>query len=188
MAPKPFSTVALTPLIFGLKNAAAVLRKAEAHAQTNTINATEYLTARLYPDMGDLCYQVQHFTQAAVDIVVRSNPAAPTLPFVDEEKTFSELLARVQKTLEYLESIDPAVLDGREDEAIVLLLGKQMPKGPLEVRFTAFEYVLHQGHPNFWFHVTTMYGIFRHKGVPLGKMDFSNGAGLISVKWLGADA
>jgi hypothetical protein len=188
MAPKSFHTVALTPIIFGLKNAAAVMTKGEAHAKTNNIDPNDYLTARLYPDMGDFCYQVYHFTDTAKHIVERSNPSAPTISLEHVEKTFPELLARVQKTIEYVESIEASTLDGREDETIVLHLGKALPKGPIEVRFSAFEYVSQQAHPNFWFHATTMYDILRHKGVPLGKLDFSNGAGLIPIKWLGQQA
>ncbi|KAF9692966.1 hypothetical protein EKO04_009159 [Ascochyta lentis] len=185
MAPKSFHTVALTPIIFGLKNVAAVIRKGEAHATNNNIDPTEYLTARLHPDMGDFCYQVYRFTDTAKHIVERSNPSAPTLSLADVETTFPDLLARVQKTLEYVESIEAEALDGREDDEIVIQLGKKLSKGPLEVRFTAFEYVMQQAHPNFWFHVTTMYDILRHKGVPVGKLDYSNGAGLIQIKWLG---
>ena len=188
MAPKSFHSVALTPIIFGLKNAAALIRKSEAHAKANNIDPADYLTARLYPDMGDLCYQVYRFTDTAKHIVERSNPSAPTISLPDDEKTFSELLARIQKTLEYIESIEAKTLDGREDDEVVLHLAKHLPKGPLEVRSTVFEYVLRQAHPNFWFHVTTMYDIVRHKGIPLGKMDFLNGAELIPIKWLGADA
>ena len=29
--------------------------------------------------------------------------------------------------------------------------------------------------PNFFFHVTTAYGLLRHKGVNIGKMDFLGG-------------
>ncbi|KAF2628559.1 hypothetical protein BU25DRAFT_410118 [Macroventuria anomochaeta] len=187
MAPKSFQTVALMPIIFGLKNAAALIRKGEAHAKANNIDPANYLTARLHPDMDDLCYQVYRFTETAKHIVERSNPSAPTISLTDDEKTFSELLARIQKTLEYIESIEVETLDGREDHEVVLHLAKHLPKGPAEVRSTVFEYVLRQAHPNFWFHVTTMYDIFRHKGVPLGKTDFLNGAGLIPVKWLGAN-
>ncbi|KAF3009918.1 hypothetical protein E8E13_010966 [Curvularia kusanoi] len=185
MTPKPFHTVALTPIIFGLKNATAVLQKGQAHAQANNIDPTSYLTARLYPDMGNLCYQVYRFTDTAKHIVERSNPSAPALNFTDSETTFADLLTRIDKTLAYLEAIEPEVLDNREDEEIVLHIAPKLPKGPLEVRFSVFEYVLRNAHPNFWFHVTTMYDILRQKGVPLGKLDYSNGAGLVPIKWLG---
>ncbi|KAJ8119141.1 hypothetical protein OPT61_g32 [Boeremia exigua] len=188
MAPKTFHAVALAPIILGLKNAAAVLRKGEAHAKANNIDASEYLTARLYPDMADLCFQVYRFTDTAKFIVQRCNPSAPTISIADDQTTFPELLARIAKTLEYLESIEVDALEGREDEEVVLHMAKNLPNGPIEIRFTAFEYVLRQAHPNFWFHVTTMYDILRNKGVPVGKMDFLNGAGLTPLKWLGTNA
>lgn len=186
MAPKSFHAIALEPIIFGLQNAAAVIRKGEAYAKTNGIDPSKFLTARLYPDMGDFCYQVYRFTDTAKFIIERSNPSAPMLTLPDEEKTFPELLARIERTLEYLRSIEADVLDDREDFEVVLHLAKDLPKGPLEVKFTAFEYVTRQAHPNFWFHVTTLYDILRHMSVPLSKLDYSNGAGLIPIKWLGA--
>lgn len=163
------------------------MRKGEAHAKANNIDPTDYLTARLYSDMGDFCYQVHRFTDIAKSIVEHSNSSAPTISLADDANTFSELLACIQKTLEYIESIGAEILDDREDQEVVLQLAKHLPKGPLEVKLSAFEYVLRQAHPNFWFHVTTMYDILRHKGVPLGKMDFLNGAGLTPIRWLGAD-
>jgi hypothetical protein len=30
--------------------------------------------------------------------------------------------------------------------------------------------------PNFFFHVTTAYGLLRHKGIEIGKMDYLGGA------------
>lgn len=36
--------------------------------------------------------------------------------------------------------------------------------------------------PNFWFHVVSAYNILRMEGVPVGKMDFLNGAGLGVVR------
>jgi hypothetical protein len=41
-----------------------------------------------------------------------------------------------------------------------------------ERTMTAQEYLTVFGLPNFLFHVTTAYGILRHQGVKLGKMDF----------------
>ena len=36
----------------------------------------------------------------------------------------------------------------------------------------ARDYALRFALPNFFFHVTTAYDILRHRGVPLGKMDY----------------
>ena len=37
---------------------------------------------------------------------------------------------------------------------------------------TGIDYFLNSGLPNFYFHLTTAYGILRHNGVELGKRDF----------------
>ena len=39
--------------------------------------------------------------------------------------------------------------------------------------FTAENFLLSFSLPNFYFHATTAYDILRHKGVPLGKRDFT---------------
>ncbi|HEV8677290.1 MAG TPA: DUF1993 family protein, partial [Candidatus Paceibacterota bacterium] len=38
-----------------------------------------------------------------------------------------------------------------------------------------FDYVREYAIPNFFFHVTTAYGIIRHAGVSVGKSDYING-------------
>src|SRR5690242_3084242 len=164
MAPKSLHAIALTPIILGLQNAAAVLRKGEVHARANNIEPEDFLTARFYADMGDFRFQVFRFTATAHDIVQRCNPSAQTINVTDDQKTFGELVALVERTVEYLESLGPEVLDGREDDKVVLVVGKHLPNGPVETRFSAFEYVVKQAHPYFWFHVTTMYDLLRNKG------------------------
>jgi hypothetical protein len=38
--------------------------------------------------------------------------------------------------------------------------------------FTVENFLMSFSLPNFYFHATTAYDIFRHNGVPLGKRDF----------------
>ena len=59
--------------------------------------------------------------------------------------------------------------DGKEDNEVVLKFG------PRSLTFTARDYVQTFALPNFYFHATTAYAILRHKGVPLGKIDFIAG-------------
>ena len=42
----------------------------------------------------------------------------------------------------------------------------------VEIPFTAENFILSFSLPNFYFHATTIYGMLRMAGVPLGKMDF----------------
>jgi len=84
----------------------------------------------------------------------------------DTEKTFPELKARIAKTIEFINSVKPAQIDGSEDKEIVLKLGSR------EAAFKGMQYLLGFAYPNFYFHVTTAYNILRHNGVEVGKRDF----------------
>jgi hypothetical protein len=178
MAPLTFHNIALTPLINGLKNAHAFISKAQQHAQSQSLDPNDFLTARLHPDMQDFRYQIYRFTDSAKFIPPRVNPDIPSITLPDEEQTFEELLARIEKTTKYLEGVEAKSFEGREDEEVVMKFGG----GKMEIRYTAATYVMQFAHPNFWFHVTTAYDILRHKSVDVGKFDFLNGAKIVEVK------
>ncbi|KAI8943281.1 hypothetical protein NX059_001301 [Plenodomus lindquistii] len=176
MSSLSFYEISLTPIIIGLKNTHAFLKKAEEHAKANKTDVNDFVTARLYPDMANFAFQIQRLTDAAKFIPTRINPAIEGVSIPDTEKTFAELVERVQKTISYLEGIDPKSFEGREQAEIQLSIG-----GKFNPKFTGASYVFQFGHPNFWFHVTTAYDILRAQGVDVGKMDFLNGAKLIQV-------
>ena len=51
-----------------------------------------------------------------------------------------------------------------------MTLSIKLPDGnQFEKKFTGLGYVGYFAHPNFWFHLTTAYGILRKEGVDLGK-------------------
>jgi hypothetical protein len=182
MAPT-FHAYALSPLIRSLRNVLLILRKAEAHAAAHSVDPTDYTTARLYPDMHDFCYQVYTLTKTAVEISSAINPSNPTLPLPNDETTFPALIARVEKALAFTDAIDPESLAGRETEPVVVTV-----TGGAQVRYpTAVDYVTRHAHPDFWFHTTVMYSLLRMKGVPVGKIDFLNGAGDMEFKLPGGD-
>jgi hypothetical protein len=182
MAPT-FHDYALSPLLRSLRNILLILRKAEAHAAANSVDPTDYTTARLYPDMHDLCYQVYSLTNTAAEIASAINPSNPTLTQPHDETTLPALIARVEKALAFAETIDPSSLAGRETEPVVITVA-----GGAQARYaTAVDYVTRHAHPNFWFHTTVMYSLLRMKGVPVGKIDFLNGTGDMEFKMPGGD-
>jgi hypothetical protein len=89
---------------------------------------------------------------------------APSFP--DEEKTWDDLLARIAKTQDFLKTVERAQVDGQEEREVVIKAGGG------EARFTAQRYLLQFALPNFFFHVTTAYDVLRHKGMPVGKLDY----------------
>jgi hypothetical protein len=148
-----------------LRALAIVLVKAEANAAERKIDPQVFLTARLAPDMLPLTKQVQIATDHAKG--ASSRLAGREVPrYEDNEATFEELRARVAKTRDLLATFKPADLDGSEDRTVTLKLGGN------DMQFQGSKYLLDVAMPNFYFHVTTAYGILRHNGVPLGKGNF----------------
>ncbi|HYQ40189.1 MAG TPA: DUF1993 domain-containing protein [Pseudomonas sp.] len=149
----------------GLENLAAILLKAAAHAESRRIAPQVFLDARLAPDMFPLVRQVQIVSDTAKGCAARL--AGVEVPsFADTEASFAELQERIARTLAFLNGIAAAQVDGSEERPIVLKMHER------EVHFTGQTYLLEFALPNFFFHLTTAYGILRHNGVEIGKADY----------------
>src|ERR1035437_2262502 len=94
------------PIIRSLTNLKAILEKAAAHAEAKKIDPSVLITARLYPDMFPLSRQVQIATDVAKGAVSRLAGLEPP-KYEDNESTFPELVARLDKTIALLESCKP---------------------------------------------------------------------------------
>jgi uncharacterized protein len=152
-----------------LRNLAHLLDKGEAHAAARKIDPAALTTYRLAPDMLPFTRQILIACDAAKYAVARiAGAEAPK--FEDNEATFPELKARVQKTLDYLASVEPGTLDGTEDKDITFPVGRDKTR-----TMKAESYLKHWAIPNFFFHVTTAYAILRHNGVEIGKADYLAG-------------
>jgi len=148
-----------------LRNLSTIIEKAEAHCAAKKIEPTALTSYRLFPDMFPFTRQVQIASDTAKGAVARL--AGVDIPkYEDTEQTFPELKARIAKTIDFVESVSAAKIDGSEDKEIVL----QMRSG--ERRFNGMQYLFGHAYPNFYFHVTTAYNILRHNGVEVGKADF----------------
>jgi uncharacterized protein len=158
-------TASVPVFIRMLTNLNAILSKAAAHAQAKKIDDSVLLNARLFPDMLPFTRQVHIATDFARGTAARL-AGLETPVFEDNEKTFAELMARVERTLDYLRTFKPEQIDGSEAREIVRPIGGQ-PK-----KFTGINYLLQFALPNFYFHATTTYVILRHSGIEVGKMDF----------------
>ena len=154
----------------GFRALAAVLEKAQAHADAQGIAHEQLLTARLYEDMAPLTGQVQRASDAAKFAAARlGGVEAPSMP--DTEASFAELQERIARTAAFLQSVPVQAINGREDADVELKTPKR------SFQFKGLGYLQTFALPNFYFHVTTAYAILRHKGVPLGKMDYLGGMG-----------
>ena len=145
----------------------AILAKAETHAAAKKIDPNALLHARLFPDMFPLIQQVQLASDFAKGAAARL--AGVDVPsYEDKEQTFSDLHARIEKTLAFIGSLTPAQIDDSKEREIVSMAGT-----PYERKFpNQTTYLLHYGLPQFFFHVTTAYAILRHNGIEIGKRDY----------------
>ena len=143
----------------------AILDKGVAFAASTGMDESELIDTRLAPDMAALPKQIQIASDSAKGCVSRlAGVDAPS--FSDDETTFPELQARIAKTVAYLNTFTPEQLDGTEAKQIELKFGANA------ITLDGQSFLLHFALPNFFFHVTTAYGILRHSGVAIGKMDF----------------
>lgn len=149
-----------------LNSVITLLTKAEAHSETNKIASDTLLQASLYPDMYNFIRQVQIATDFAKGVSARL--AGVEVPvYEDNETSFSELTARIEKTLHFISSIKPEQINGSEKKEIIT-----RPGTPKEKKFNGESYLLHYGIPQFFFHVSTAYSILRSQGVDIGKRDY----------------
>ncbi len=144
----------------------AILDKAQAHNDSHSLSPETLLQASLYPDMFNFIRQVQIAADFAKGVTARlADIEVPA--YEDNETSFLELKARIEKTLLFISSIKSEQINGSEEKEIIT-----RPGTPKEKKFTGQSYLLHYGIPQFFFHVATAYDILRNQGVEVGKRDY----------------
>ena len=149
-----------------LGNLSHFLTKAQAFVDQKKCDPAALTQYRLAPDMLPFTRQILIACDAVKNGLARiSGVEAPK--FEDNETSIAELQQRIAKTLAYVKTIAPAMLDGTEAKEITFPVGREMTR-----TMTAEAYLKHWMLPNMFFHVTTAYAILRHNGVELGKSDY----------------
>jgi hypothetical protein len=155
---------AIAQCVQGLKNLDHCFDRAEQHAAAKKFDIEILLRSRLAPDQRDLIYQVQ----SACDYVKAgaawlSGQAPPK--HADNEKTMSEVRARIRKTVVFAEGVQSAQFADAANQRVSL----SWARGKVVV---GKDYLLQVTIPNVYFHVVMAYAIMRHNGVDVGKMDY----------------
>ena len=84
----------------------------------------------------------------------------------DNEQTFEQFYVRLDKTIAILKSVEPTSMDGDDSRKIHV-------KTPIaDFTLGPADYITMYAMPNFHFHMTTAYAIFRSQGVILSKLDY----------------
>ncbi len=160
--------ISVPVFIRSLGNLSAILEKGRAFADAQGMAHADLLNASLFEDMAPLIAQIQRASDTARFAAGRVGQQ-DMAPIADDEASFDDLKARIAKTIAALEAVPARCMDDREEAEVIL----KTPKG--DIPFTGKSYMLSFAVPNFFFHVTTAYNILRHKGVPVGKLDFLGG-------------
>ena len=148
-----------------LKSLSALLKKGAEFAADKKVDEKVLTSSRLYPDMFPLSRQVQIACDVAKGCGARL--AGVEVPkYEDNEVTFTELQARIDKTVNFLNTLAASQIDGSEQKQI------KLQAGPRELEFVGDFFLRNWALPNVFFHITTTYNILRHNGVPVGKMDY----------------
>lgn len=151
-----------------LGNMLTWLDKAQAHAEQRKFDSANYLGLRLAPDMLPFVKQIQIASDTAKGCIARL--AGQDVPkWEDNEASFDDLRARIRRTIDFVNSVPAAQVDGSDSREIVLA----MRAG--DMHFSGEDYLKHFALPNFYFHATTTYALLRHAGVEIGKRDFLGG-------------
>jgi uncharacterized protein len=148
-----------------LRSLKAILEKGIAHAEAKKFDSLNLATARLFPDMLPLTRQIQIASDAAKGAAARLTGTEPP-KFEDNEQTMQELIARVDKTIDYLAGFQASQFEGAETRTVTITTRER------SFSFPGLLFLRHWALPNFFFHVTTAYNLLRHNGVEIGKADF----------------
>jgi hypothetical protein len=116
--------------------------------------------------MYNLTRQVGEANRHAVLACALMADVAPPV-FPDTEPDIPELKARIATAIEFMQSLQPAQIDGAGKKEVVFTFRNGSTRN-----FTGQSLLLTFSVPQFFFHLTTAYDILRHCGVELAKKDF----------------
>jgi uncharacterized protein len=158
-------SVSVPVFIHSLKVLDNLVNKAKAYAEAKKVDPAVMAGLRLYPDM--LPFNVQVFIACAfarnsiINLSGQTPPQGETPP-----ADFAGMQVLIAERIKFLEGVAAATVDGTEsrDVSFKVAGNPKVLKGE--------PYMKHWVIPNFFFHVTTAYGILRHNGVDVGKADF----------------
>ena len=152
-------------LLKNLGSITKILKKAEAFCDARKLDKSVVLNLRTYPDMLTLTAQILIMCDQAKGCAARlSGTEIPSYP--DVEKTFEEIYARIDKTVDFIKSIDAGKFEGAATRMVSLKVGGK------DIELNGSDYLNGAVWPNHYFHMATAHNLIRSIGVEVGKGDF----------------
>lgn len=143
-----------------------VLEKALTHFREHGVDPQAIVETRLAPDMRPFGFQIQSVVFHSVGALAAIDNGVLTMPGKRPAQDYATLQALIADAGRELRALTPEAIDRRTGAEVVFQVGERRRV------FTAEGFLMSFSLPNFYFHAATAYDILRHKGVPLGKLDF----------------
>ena len=149
-----------------LGNLRHLIQKAQEDVIARQYDEQALVGFRLAPDMLPFKVQICIACDAAKLCASRiSGVEAPK--HENTENSLADLIDRINSTIDWLHKVPADKIEGQELKEITFTAGKETTRTML-----AEDYLKTWALPNVFFHITTAYGILRHNGVDLGKIDY----------------
>jgi uncharacterized protein len=156
--------ITVPQFILTLKSVKVLMTKAAHYAEIKGIEQHVLLNTRLAPDQFALGKQVEIACDVARFCVARLT-GKEAKQYQNELKTFADYVKRIEDTIQFMQTIDANDFKGYESRKVTY---PWYPGHYLD----GHDYLVQHALPNFYFHVTTVYGILRFSGVDIGKADY----------------
>lgn len=140
--------------------------KGRVHYSSQGIDLQKYVESSLHEDMLPLHFQIVtlvHFSKGAIEAAHKGEIGGPDMTLAMD---YDELQTYLQSTFEELSEIKPSDVNSLSDGEVVFKYGD------VTLPFKTEDFFLSYAVPNFFFHTTTAYGIFRSLGVNVGIANF----------------
>lgn len=159
---------------------ADILDRTARHCAETGADPDDLVTARLYPDMAPLHFQIEALTHHAVWGVKAVDTGVFAPPPLVGAMPFDGLRDVVAQAVTALEAMNPEEVDRSAGKELLIDLFRPVDEersttsvwAPRTLSFTAETFLLSYSLPNFHFHAVTAYAILRSRGVPIGKRDY----------------
>jgi uncharacterized protein len=152
----------------GLGTLDHILAEGAGFAASKGVSDADMLEWRLVEDMNPLRFQAFVVINFAKQWTARA-AGLPVPADIPADLDLAGLQAAIAEARAYLAGLMAEQFEGRDDTALTVNLGQVEPTLPLGQWLSGFATT------NFYFHLSTAYGILRAKGVPIGKRDLFAG-------------
>jgi len=149
--------------------ASHLLDKGLAHAAANGISERDMLGWRLIDDMQPLGFQLMVVASFSCQWAARV-AGLPVPDRISPDLDAAGFRKAIAEAREYLAALKPEQFAGRDDVPLTV----QITEG-LEPTLPAGQWLSSFATTNIHFHLSTLYGILRAHGVPIGKADLFAG-------------